>query len=71
MQVAGVGVAPAPGRAAAGGALNQVAGQAGAELGDLVGDLALAGSVLAGVEGMPCCYRISGCASARLRRRLP
>ena len=42
VQVAGVGVAPAPGRAAAGGALDQAAGQAQAEPGDLVGDLALA-----------------------------
>src|SRR6266568_4873307 len=42
VQVAGVGVAPAPGRTAAGSALDQAAGQAQAEPGDLVGDLALA-----------------------------
>ncbi len=42
MQVAGVAVAPAPGRAAAGGAFDQAAGQAEAEPGDLVGDLVLA-----------------------------
>jgi hypothetical protein len=52
--------------AAAGGALEQAAGQAQAEPGDLVGDLALAEFGLARVEGMPCCYRIFARASARL-----
>jgi uncharacterized protein YjbJ (UPF0337 family) len=40
--VAGVAVASAAGRAAAGGALDEVSGKARAERGDLVGDLALA-----------------------------
>jgi len=42
VQLAGVAVAPAPGRAAAGHALDQASGQAQPELGDLGGDLALA-----------------------------
>ncbi len=41
-QVAGVAVTPAPGRAAAGGGLDQASWEAEAERGDLVGDLALA-----------------------------
>ena len=38
----GVAVAPAPRGAAAGGALDEASGQAQAERGDLLGDLALA-----------------------------
>jgi hypothetical protein len=42
VEVAGVTVAPAPGRAAASGALDEASGKAQAERGDLVADLALA-----------------------------
>ena len=49
MELAGVAVAPAPGRAAAGRAFDQASGEAETEPGDLLGDLALA------AFGVDCC----------------
>ena len=49
VELAGVAVASAPGRAAAGGAFDQASGEAEAEPGDLLGDLALA------AFGVDCC----------------
>jgi len=70
VQLAGVGVAPAPGRAAAGHALDQASGQAQAKLDDLGGDLALAA---VGVCWLwhAFCYRIGELVSARLHRWMP